>query len=67
MPHAAILGRREWLFDRHVLSTMLFSLTPLLLLAAAAQASVLSVQSPKLTILSSDKLELRSEEYETIP
>jgi len=56
-------------FDRHVLytTTMLFSLTPLLLLAAAAQASVLSIQSPKFTILSSDKSELRSEAYEASP
>lgn len=42
---------------------MLFSLTPLLLLAAVAHASVLSIKSPKLTVLKADKSELRSETY----
>ncbi|KAF7984704.1 hypothetical protein HWV62_13006 [Athelia sp. TMB] len=40
---------------------MLFSLTPLLLLAAAAQASVLSLKLPKLSVLDAKKAELRSE------
>jgi oligosaccharyltransferase complex subunit delta (ribophorin II) len=40
---------------------MLLSFTPLLLLAVAAQASVLTIKSSKFTILSSDRTELRSD------
>ena len=50
-------------FATYLTTTMLFSLTPLLLLAAAAQASVLSLTSPKLSVLDAKKAELRSETY----
>jgi oligosaccharyltransferase complex subunit delta (ribophorin II) len=48
-------------YYRDLHTIMLLSLSPLLLLAAAAQASVLAIKSPKFTILSSEKAELRSE------